>query len=406
MPSQFYRKVISLSKTPTDFQKNPQSIEKTEQLLSSTVEDSSASTVEDRPLWRGEGADGIFALSRVRKILRAQDALTHVEEAVYDILWGSKKRNEEGEEERLAQMGYAELADKSRVSKRTIQSVVERLIEKGFIRIQETADIYHRKPTVYRVLGYGAVLRWMRSTGRRWVLRTGRGVFYAQMLPSTVEDRTPSTVEARSSSTVEASAPSTVEVPSTTSLGNKKEAVQTGTPPSSSSSVVEVCHRYGVSLDAAAAKLIPRRCRTYDPAATDEEITHFTEVKILQLRGSTRIGNIVGLLLTAVPEFFVEPAHEVNLYREERSAAAGARLETERQAAAMMAEEKAKQQSEQIYGDLSVQEQAIREEGFLTSIKADFPKLTLQEQKRIAKQRAMLVFHQKRTGVPAGEGKS
>ena len=28
-----------------------------------------------------------------------------------------------------------------------------------------------------------------------------------------------------------------------------------------------------------------------------------------------RIGNIVGLLLTAVPEFFVEPAYEVNIYR-------------------------------------------------------------------------------------------
>jgi hypothetical protein len=86
-----------------------------------------------------------------------------------------------------------------------------------------------------------------------------------------------------------------------------------------SRSAVEVCHRYGVSLDAASAKLIPKRCRTYDPAATDEEIAHFTEVKILQLRGSTRIGNIVGLLLTGIPEFFVAPAHEVKVYREEKS---------------------------------------------------------------------------------------
>jgi DNA-binding MarR family transcriptional regulator len=151
--------------------------------------------VVDSSLWRAESAAGIFTGSRVRRINNAQDALTHVEEAVYDALWGVKKKGEP-ETDRLAQMGYAELSGRSRVSKRTIQSVIDRLIDKGFIEIHEPADISSRKPTVYRVLSYGAVLKRTRETGRSWVVRTGRGVFYAHRLAATVEAASHSTVAA------------------------------------------------------------------------------------------------------------------------------------------------------------------------------------------------------------------
>src|SRR5215831_19191273 len=127
MPSRFYQKVIALSKKPEDF-KRPVS---TTQLIEtqcppspSTVEDRPTSTVEElttstveavRSLWEAEGAEGVFTSSRVRRVLNAQDALTHVEEAVYDILWGPKRKGEQ-EEYRLTRMGYAELSSKSRVS--------------------------------------------------------------------------------------------------------------------------------------------------------------------------------------------------------------------------------------------------------------------------------------------------
>ena len=134
----------------------------------------------------GEGTGGVFTSSRINRIQRAQDALTHVEEAVYDALWGSKKK--EHENQRLVQMGYAELAKRSRVSKRSIQSVIDRLLEKRFIEVDTPADISSRKPTLYRVLGYGAVLRILRDSGRLHILRTGKGVFYARRL-TTVEER-------------------------------------------------------------------------------------------------------------------------------------------------------------------------------------------------------------------------
>src|SRR5689334_13070265 len=114
MPSKFFQKVVSLSKTPADFKHDAQEIATVRVTPSSTVEDMSASTVddgtystvdnkspstvEDSPhstaeaggYWQAEGAPGIFTASRVRQVVMAQDSLTHVEEAVYDVLWGSK----------------------------------------------------------------------------------------------------------------------------------------------------------------------------------------------------------------------------------------------------------------------------------------------------------------------------
>src|SRR4029450_12209006 len=116
-----------------------------------------SSTVE-AGYWMAEGAPGVFTASRVRSVVRAQDSLTHVEEAVYDVLWGPKRKGEL-EEHRLVRMGYAELAAKSRVSKRTIQTVVDRLIDKRFITIAKRADIYHRGATGYQVRGYAALMR-------------------------------------------------------------------------------------------------------------------------------------------------------------------------------------------------------------------------------------------------------
>jgi hypothetical protein len=76
-----------------------------------------------------------------------------------------------------------------------------------------------------------------------------------------------------------------------------------------------VCRKNGILLDAAAERVIQRRCRTYDPIASNGEIAYFAEAKIDQLRQSRNVGNLVGLLMTAVPEYFVQPAHEVQHYR-------------------------------------------------------------------------------------------
>ena len=100
-------------------------------------------------------------------------------------------------------------------------------------------------------------------------------------------------------------------VATTTLLDNKKEQTER----QSSSSLVEVCQKDGILLDDAADASYPKALPNLRSNASNEEIAYFAEAKIDQLRQSRNIGNLVGLLMTAVPEYFVQPAHEVQHYR-------------------------------------------------------------------------------------------
>jgi predicted transcriptional regulator len=276
--------------------------------LSSTVEVVPASTAEGMDLWTVEGGGGVFTRSRLRRITVAQDALTHVEESVYDVLWGVKKKAEQ-ETHRLAQMGYSELAKKSRVSKRTIQSIVDRLIQKNFIQIEVAADMTRRQPTIYKVLGYAAILKHQRDTGRQWVIQTGRGIFYAQKLSSTVEARSHSIVEARSPSTVEASSTSTVELPSTVLLIGNKEGITS----SSDTAAVQRQITKHLTIDDDAVRIIIERCRRNDPDCTLEEIAAFAAHSAAKISRQRNVDNPAGLLISQAPRFF--PGAELTAYR-------------------------------------------------------------------------------------------
>ena len=61
--------------------------------------------------WYTEGTEGLFPASRIRRIVLAQDVLTHSEQSVYDVLWGAQNQN--GDDQRFASMGY-ETIGKSR----------------------------------------------------------------------------------------------------------------------------------------------------------------------------------------------------------------------------------------------------------------------------------------------------
>jgi hypothetical protein len=332
MSSRFYKNVVSrptlfsqvieLPKPTTvvDEQKTTVVIDPTTTVvdeLQTTVVPDTTTTVVEKPTWFAELNGALFPRSRVRPIEKAQDALTHAEECVYDFLWGTK--NTSKDEHRIAQVGYDRIARAARITKRNAALIVDRLIEKGFVRLETEADPLHRIAKQYRVLSYRAALEELSNRGRKWVVRSGNGVLFVH--PATVVIESATTVVADISTTVVApttvtmvAGPSTTVVATTTLLDNKKE-----TERQSSSSLATVCRKHGIVLDAAAERVIPKRCRTYDPAATDEEIAYFTEAKIAQLRHSRNIGNLVGLLMTAVPEYFVEPATEVQHYRARQS---------------------------------------------------------------------------------------
>jgi hypothetical protein len=181
---------------------------------------------------------------------------------------------------------------------------------------------------------------------------------------------------------------STTVVAATTHLDSKEETERQ----TSASAVADICRKYGIALAAAAERSIPKRCRTYDPSSTDEEIAHFTEVKILQLRNNRNVGNIVGLLLTAVPEFFVEPAHELAHFREgkarEQAAAEAVELQAAQRTAALAEEEATRQRLDQAWAELPETERAQRLANCRTQVKQQYPRLSTQQQELFIEQLA------------------
>lgn len=127
--------------------------------------------------WCTEGKEGVFLASRVRRIILAQDALTHAEKSVYDVLWGPE--NQDRDEQRLASMGYYAIAKAAHVTKMNAKWIVERLIHKGFVKVETLADPLRRIPTRYRVFGYRAALENMKRRNRFHIVRTGNGVLFA-----------------------------------------------------------------------------------------------------------------------------------------------------------------------------------------------------------------------------------
>jgi hypothetical protein len=309
--SRFYQKVISLSKTPKDFRESPLLSEtlpsttiavdpKTtvDVSLTTTVVDELTMAVDGYRFWQAEFNASLFPSSRVHRIERAQDALTDTEERVYDCLWGPKNTPED--KSRLAQIGYDRIAKAARITKRNAALIVERLIAKGFAALETPADPLHRRPSQYRVLGHKAALEELHRRGRHWVVRSGNGVLFVY----------PRTVVIQPTATVFTASPTTV-VTATTLLDSQSASEGQR----SSSALLEVCSRAGVALDTAAERTILKRCRAYDHTATDEEIAYFASVKIAQLGIGRRMGDLAELLMTAVPELFVEPAYELQQYR-------------------------------------------------------------------------------------------
>jgi hypothetical protein len=349
MPSRFYQNVVSKPSLSSQIIEIPKQAAVATNPKTTVVDDQyklidTQTTVVSGTLWIAELNGALFPASRVKPIEKAQDALTHAEECVYDFLWGTK--NATRDDYRIAQAGYDRIAKAARITKRNAALIVDRLIEKGFVRLENEADPLHRVARQYRVLSYRAALEELAHSGRQFVVRSGNGVLFVRAVtrgsdtqdyqtttvvddtlptvvvdqPTTVVVDQPTTVVVDQSTTVVATTTVTVVVDqpttvvaTTTLLDNKKETEERQTP--ASSSLMEVCRRNGILLDDAADRIIQKRCRTYDPAASNEEIGYFAEAKIGQLRQSRNVGNLVGLLMTAVPEYFVQPAHEVRHYR-------------------------------------------------------------------------------------------
>jgi predicted transcriptional regulator len=290
-------------------------------------------------LWQAEGIGTLFEQSRVRRIERAQDALSLVEEKVYDILWGV--RNQRRDEYRLVHYSLQRLAGEARINIKTVRELIPRLIDKEFIRIELAADPRKNTATLYRVWSYSSVLALQRQKNRQYVVKTGKGVFYARAVkasldaaPFPLDDEsgpmgvTPAGAKSAPTGAEAAPAGASPTGPmggaSTKPMGSGgtvsidiSEATTRQTSSSTYAAMIgAIQSAFGTEPDSGLLDYMIADCNrnaveaTGEPAR-DEELIYFTQSKARVLARAPNIRNHMAVLRRALPECFCGEAFRI-----------------------------------------------------------------------------------------------
>ena len=284
----------------------------------------------EKKLWITEHGDLIPA-GRVKRIRLAQDVINSGEECVYDTLWNAKLLEvDERESCRLVQAGYDYLVKRTRLSRKTIQRVIAKLIEKDFIAVETRADIYERAATVYRVFSYKAVLERNLRKGRVHAAKIGPGFAYAKPLEGEENQQLlldMATVVESKEKTGAGDMTTMVNLTTVTVVNEYPTTVVKLSPylleqdvldnTSSALAVQQALLMYGPADDDVVSRLV-RACRDEAPDCTPEEIVHFIHEKGALVRAKdSRVYNPLGFLAAVVPKCLGGEAFR--LYREQRA---------------------------------------------------------------------------------------
>lgn len=146
--------------------------------VAETAEGELATVVMSQDLssfWRTESGSFV-PLQRVRPIHQTADVLAKAELAVVSYL--EQCAVGPSSEAATAQAGYDQICRGTRLSRKTVQRTIAKLLDKGFLAIAKPADIYTRTATTYKLCDTAAILGHHKAKGRSHVARVGPGVVY------------------------------------------------------------------------------------------------------------------------------------------------------------------------------------------------------------------------------------
>jgi predicted transcriptional regulator len=308
-------------------------------------------TDPEKKLWITENGD-LVPEARVKRIRLAQDVINSAEECVYDTLWNAKLiQTDERQSCRIVQAGYDYLVKRSRLSRKTIQRIIAKLLEKDFIAVEMRADIYQRTSTIYRVLSYRAVLEKHVQKGRLYVAKMGPGFSYAQPLdqdratptlpraaaPEGTMDRYDLTSIANMTTVANETTVTMVKMDRPTVVKMSPylldSLVLDNTSSSPNSAIRDALAVYG-AVDDDVVKNLALACRIAAPNATEAEIVHFIHEKgRYAQKKESRVHSPIGFLVTAVPKCFSGETLESYRRQKKKSVEVSAERDSEEQAA-------------------------------------------------------------------------
>ena len=272
--------------------------------------------------------------SAVYKASLAQDGHSLGEQAVYEVLWREGKPDKLRTEPedlwaaRYVSLGYAEVAAKARINKKSAKLNLQRLIEKQAIEVTSEYIKETSSPRTYRVLSYREIVDRRKRAGMVWVVRNKAVTFVTpdgiplEISPlgtSTPGSDTPSGFSLGSAprpgvltptpGIAHAATPPGVETPTHINrevfLGNSLERQNTTTTLFPRFDLVAQAMSQIAYADHNAVTQLVEDCSGIVPDVTAEEICEFVQEKSNIVAGSSTIKNPIGFLLATVPKCFV-----------------------------------------------------------------------------------------------------
>lgn len=256
-------------------------VKSTEDASSSVDEVSTGRIVPIRPM-PGMVVGEVPTLNR--KIIRcrlAQDAHTAAEERLYDVLWADTTPAD-----RTVRIGYAELAARTRLSRKTVGRLLQSLKAKLAIETLDEHRSMDLVPKNYRVYSYKEILDRRREAGMEYVIRMNGIVFVtADGVPLDKPDR-----EGKQGREVTARPDDNPSPVDTSSTGDIRL-------------IAEELNRFWTVDESATVQLL-RSCREIRSDASTDEIAFFVREKVALAHGNRSITNPSGFVIATVPQCF------------------------------------------------------------------------------------------------------
>lgn len=213
-----------------------------------------------------------------RRIIRcrlAQDAHTSAEESLYKVLW-----EDTTPADRTVRIGYAELASRTRLSRKTVGRLLQSLKAKLAIETLDEHRSMELVPKNYRIYSYKEILDRRREAGMEYVIRMN-GILFV----------------------------TAAGIPLNGAGKQGTESPVDDLSPGDNSSTGDIqiisgqLNRFWTVDEGAASQLL-RSCRSLRPDATAEEIAFFVQEKVALVHANRSITNPTGFVLATVPQCF------------------------------------------------------------------------------------------------------
>lgn len=234
---------------------------------------------------------------KIRKCILAQDAHSQGEDALFSAMWNAAKPEvADPSGSRTLRIGYAELAQRSRMHRSNIRINIAGLRAKLAIEVLDEHDSRDVMPRLYRLYSYKEILERRRAAGLEYVIRKKSVVFVTETGELLALPGLPKT------SVRKAQKRSTESNPQN-SDGSPAHEARAEQLDLDVRQISEALSQHW-PVDEAAAQQLLRQCRSIRRDADIGEIVFFINEKLQIALTNKQIKNPTGLILATVPQCF------------------------------------------------------------------------------------------------------